>query len=78
MVLMILDAAKAEEQKIKLTRELEKVGIRLNKKKPEIKITINKTGGVQLNSLAKLTHLNDRIVKNILGEYKMHNATVLV
>ena len=33
MVLMVLDASKSEEQKVKLTKELEKVGIRLNKKK---------------------------------------------
>ena len=46
MVLMVLDASKSEEQKVKLTKELEKVGIRLNKKKPDIKITINKAGGV--------------------------------
>ena len=78
MVLMVLDASKSEEQKVKLTKELEKVGIRLNKKKPDIKITLNKNGGVQLNSLVHLTYLNDRIVKNILGEYKIHNATVLV
>ena len=38
MVLMVLDASKSEEQKVKLTKELEKVGIRLNKKKPDIKI----------------------------------------
>jgi len=29
---MVLEAAKAEDQKRKLTKELEKVGIRLNKK----------------------------------------------
>jgi ribosome-interacting GTPase 1 len=31
---MVLDAQKGEEQKEKITKELESVGIRLNKEKP--------------------------------------------
>jgi len=33
---MILDAQRGEEQKAKLTREMENTGIRLNKTKPNI------------------------------------------
>jgi ribosome-interacting GTPase 1 len=43
---MVLDCQKGEQQKAKLTAELEKVGIRLNKIKPNIQIIIQKTGGV--------------------------------
>lgn len=43
---MILDAQKGEEQKEKLTHELETVGIRLNKEKPNIRIKSTKSGGV--------------------------------
>ena len=57
LVLMILDATKAEEQKKKLTRELEKVGLRLNRNAPAIKVTMNKTGGVRVNSTCKLTRV---------------------
>ena len=46
LILMILDCQKGEQQKVKLTTELEKVGIRLNKKKPNIQIIVQKTGGV--------------------------------
>lgn len=78
MVLMVLQAAKAEQQRVKLTRELQKVGIRLNRNPPQISITPTKFGGVKLNSTKALTHLNQKVVKNILSEYKMHNADVLV
>lgn len=75
---MVLDATKAEEQKRKLTRELEKVGMRLNKKKPDITITINKMGGgVRLISTQQLTNIDERMVKNIFSEYKIHNADVM-
>ena len=50
IILMVLDCQKYEEQKRKLTHELEKVGIRLNKEKPNITITQTKTGGIQFNA----------------------------
>jgi small GTP-binding protein len=34
LIMMILDAQKGEEQKEKITRELESVGIRMNKDRP--------------------------------------------
>lgn len=33
---------------------------------------------MKLNSTKALTHLNERVVKNILAEYKLHNADVLI
>ena len=62
---MILDATKGDEQKRKITKELEKVGIRLNKKKPDISVTLNKVGGVRLVSTNKLTKIDETIVKKI-------------
>jgi len=59
---MVLDCQKYEEQKKKLTIELEKVGIRLNKEKPNITITQTKTGGIQFNAQMKLTHLDKKLV----------------
>ena len=47
---MMLDAQKGEEQKAKLTHELNTTGIRLNKVKPNIKIKVTKTGGIHFNS----------------------------
>ena len=58
LVLMVLDAVKAEEQRVKLTRELDKVGIRLNRPPPNISITPTKFGGVKLNSTKTLTKLD--------------------
>ena len=52
---------------------MEKVGIRLNRPPPEISISMNKTGGVRLLSTHKLTHIDERGVKNIFAEYKVLN-----
>ena len=56
--------------------ELENVGIRLNKKRPNITIQQTKTGGVQFNANCKLTKIDKKLVINIMHEYKMHNAHV--
>lgn len=74
--MMVLDAQKGEEQKLKITRELEAVGIRLNKTKPNILIKVNKTGGVLFNASCKLTKIDEKMVRNIMQEYKIHNAHV--
>lgn len=57
---------------------MDKVGIRLNRQPPKISLTPTKFGGVKLNSTKKLNHLDEKTVKNILSEYKMHNVEVLI
>jgi small GTP-binding protein len=49
LIMMVLDTQKGEEQKAKLTIELESVGIRLNQEKPIIKVTQTQKGGVMIN-----------------------------
>ena len=73
---MVLDAQKGEEQKAKLTREMYNTGIRLNKEKPNIVIKPAKIGGVVFSAAVPLTKIDDRMVKGILHEYKIHNAHV--
>lgn len=56
---MVVDATKAEDQKRKLTYELEKCGIRLNRPAPNMTITINKVGGVRVTSTKKLKYIDE-------------------
>lgn len=58
LIMMVLDAQKSEEQKRKLTTELEAVGIRLNKERPQISLKVQKTGGILFNAACKLTKVN--------------------
>jgi len=77
LVLMILDATKKDIHKELLTRELDEVGIRLNQKKPDIYFKVKKGGGVGFNSTLPLTNCDEKMVRMILAEYKIHNAEVL-
>ena len=59
-----------------MTQEMHNTGIRLNKEKPIIQIKPQKTGGVLFTSTVPLTKIDDRMVKGIMHEYKIHNAHV--
>lgn len=78
LLLMVLDAVKPHSHRDILTRELESVGIRLNRSPPQIYFKRKKTGGVSINSTVPLTHLDEKMVQRILQEYKVHNADVLL
>ncbi|KAI8588398.1 Developmentally-regulated GTP-binding protein 2 [Geranomyces variabilis] len=78
LILMMLDATKPLRQRELLEAELEAVGIRVNTHKPNIYFKVKKGGGISFNSTLKLTHLNERLVYQILHDYKIHNAEVLV
>ena len=78
MIMMVLDATKKHEQRMLLERELEAVGIRLNKQPPNIYLKVKKAGGIKINFMATPKMLDEKMVYNILRDYKMLNAEVLV
>ncbi|KAI8913341.1 P-loop containing nucleoside triphosphate hydrolase protein [Gorgonomyces haynaldii] len=78
LILMVLDATKSTKQRELLENELHAVGIRINQQKPNIYFKVKKGGGISITATCKLTHLDDRMVYNILHDYKIHNAEVLI
>mmetsp|Transcript_40792 Transcript_40792/g.105537 ORF Transcript_40792/g.105537 Transcript_40792/m.105537 type:complete len:414 (-) Transcript_40792:62-1303(-) len=78
MILMVLDATKDDTQRQLLTKELEDVGIRLNKQPPRISITRTKTGGYKFNATVPLTHLSKDVCFQILQQYKLYNVDIVV
>lgn len=79
VLLMMLDAASGEKERIKLTRELRTMGIRLNEQPPNVAFTKKASGGIQFNkTLPKLTYLDEKMVRGICQMYKIFHAQVLV
>ncbi|KAH8045477.1 GTP binding protein [Aureococcus anophagefferens] len=82
LVLIVLDAGKegVDDHKGILERELETVGLRLNKTPPNIALVKKATGGVKFNATVPLTKLGDdpaKTVNSILHEFRLHNCEVL-
>ncbi|XP_065312973.1 developmentally-regulated GTP-binding protein 2-like isoform X2 [Gordionus sp. m RMFG-2023] len=77
LILVMLDPTKGDTQKHLLENELESVGIRLNKRPPNIYYKEKKAGGISFNSTVPLTKCDEKMVFSILHEYKIFNAEVV-
>lgn len=78
MVLMVLDATKRAEQRALLEAELEAVGIRLNQEPPNIYLKPKKAGGMKITFSSPPKKLDEKMLYNILRDYKILNCEVLV
>ncbi|MFH1650130.1 MAG: GTP-binding protein [Candidatus Woesearchaeota archaeon] len=77
MALIILDAQNPEHLPI-IKKEVYNVGIRLNQKPPQIRITKKSTGGIDIGTTVKLTKIDKNTIKDILREFRINNADVVI
>lgn len=78
LIFIVLDVLKPLQHKRLLEKELEGFGIRLNKTAPQIGFRNKEKGGINLQVLCQQSELDIDLVKSILGEYKIHNADVVL
>jgi len=78
LILIMLDATKSDEQRRLLEIELDAVGIRLNKSKPDVVFKRKTTGGITINTRVKLTRTDEKTIRTILAGYKLHNCDVMI
>lgn len=82
MIILMLDASKAEAQRQKIENELESLGIRLNQTFPSV--TFKKKPSCSMNAISfsstvKLTKgMSESLAKDILKDYGIHNADVAI
>ncbi|GJJ08819.1 hypothetical protein Clacol_003038 [Clathrus columnatus] len=83
LIIMMLDATKSQEQRRLLEIELDAVGIRLNKQRPDIVFKQRTTGGMTINTTVKLTKTDEKTIRTVLagfppGSDKIHNCDVMI
>jgi len=82
LIIIMLDAAKAEAQRRKIERELEAVGLRLNKAPPNMtfkKKASTSTNAINFTATVPLTRgMSEGLAKEVLKDYKIHNADVIL
>lgn len=76
LIFIVLDVLKPLQHKRIIEHELEGFGLRLNKQPPNIGFRKKDKGGINLQTLVPQSELDLDIVKNILAEYRIHNADV--
>ena len=76
VILMVLDYRRPKDKEI-LTSELNKMGIRVNKRRPNVSLV--RTGnGIEIISSCKLTNLSETTIIAILKEYKIYNCQLTI
>ncbi|MDW7990182.1 MAG: GTP-binding protein [Archaeoglobaceae archaeon] len=76
LILIVADVFKADSIEI-VKRELYESGIRLDQKPPNIFIKRRDRGGLKISSTVPLS-IDERTISEILKEYRIHNADVLI
>ncbi|KAK6090553.1 hypothetical protein P3W45_000276 [Vairimorpha bombi] len=77
LILLVLDPRRKNDKQV-LVRELFNMGIRLNKKKPEVSINITTNGGICINKQCKLTQTSEEAITAVLKEYKINHCNILI
>ncbi|KAI5478510.1 developmentally regulated GTP-binding protein 2 [Pseudohyphozyma bogoriensis] len=78
LVIIMLDVTKGDSQRRLLEIELEAVGIRLNKKKPDITFKRKTAGGVTVTTTVPMTKTDEKSIRGVLQAYKIHSADVMI
>ncbi|MEM3154771.1 MAG: GTP-binding protein [Candidatus Woesearchaeota archaeon] len=77
LVLFVIDALHPEHFAA-LQKELYDVGIRINQRRPVVKIVKTPKGGLSMNSTVKLTKVSYDTLSAILKEFKIVNADIVI
>ncbi len=75
LVLIVVDDLSQLEE---VERELHRVGIRINQSPPDVRIERRDRGGLDLSIASPLTHMDGETIREMLMEFGITNASVLV
>ncbi|MEM3030337.1 MAG: GTP-binding protein [Candidatus Micrarchaeia archaeon] len=76
LILILLDALQPDAL-FTIRRELEAMAIRLDRQPPKVVVTPKERGGIVITSTVKLTKLDERMIKDILAVFNMHNCEIV-
>ncbi|CAI4054455.1 hypothetical protein SKDZ_01G0330 [Saccharomyces kudriavzevii ZP591] len=76
LLFIILDVNKPLHHKQIIEKELEGVGIRLNKTPPDILIKKKEKGGISITNTVPMTHLGNDEIRAVMGEYRINSAEI--
>ncbi len=77
LVLILLDVFHPRHIET-ILKEIYDTNLRINKRKPDVTITKKPRGGIDIGSTVKLTKLDNKLVADILREYKLNNCSIII
>ncbi|MDG6228426.1 MAG: GTP-binding protein [Candidatus Thermoplasmatota archaeon] len=76
LILLMVDGTHKDHLD-RMTLELHSAGLRLNRKKPDVVITLSMQGGITIHTPIKLTKISEKTIRSIVSEYLV-NADVII
>ncbi|KAL6121183.1 hypothetical protein NUSPORA_01931 [Nucleospora cyclopteri] len=76
LIVMMLDYRRRGDKEI-LMNELDKMGIKINKKRPDVTFS-RSSQGININAITKLTKITPEIIKEVLKAYKIDNVNITI
>ena len=76
LLFLVLDVNKPLHHKQIIEKELEGMGIRINKEPPNIIIQKKERGGINISTTQPLTHLDNDEIRAVMLEYKIISANI--
>ncbi|MFP4118473.1 MAG: OBG GTPase family GTP-binding protein [Candidatus Woesearchaeota archaeon] len=77
LCIILLDATRPHEYDT-IVNEIYDTNIRLNQKRPDVKINKTAKDGIRVGSTVKLSYLDEETVTRILKEFRINNAEVVI
>lgn len=77
LIVLLLDAQYPEHIHV-LKKELYDFNVRINQKKPDVKIVKKAKDGISIHSTVRLSKLNNLTIGAVLKEFKINNADVVI
>lgn len=77
LVLLVLDVFNPNHEDV-LKKELRNIGIRIDEKPPDVVIEKTGAGGISVTAQVELTKISEKLIKDILRVYDVHNARIMV
>jgi small GTP-binding protein len=77
LILFLIDVMHPEHYEA-LKKEVFDSGIRINQRAPDVKIVRKSKGGIKIGKTVKLTWLDDETIADILREFRVSNADVVI
>jgi small GTP-binding protein len=77
LVLIVIDVFTPEHYPI-ILKEIYETNLRLNQKKPDIKIIKTAKGGINVGTTVRLTKISVKTVVDIFREFKINNADIVI
>ncbi len=78
LLLVILDAKKAEEEWNIIKEELYHSAVRINEEPPKVYIEKKHQGGIEIMGRAKRFGVNKKTIVSVLNEFGIHNANIII